>query len=689
MERVVNAAKIANAHDFISKMPRKYETAVGERGVLLSGGQKQRIAIARAIIGDPRILLLDEATSALDSKSESLVQQAIEKASRGRTTIVIAHRLSTVRQADNIIVLSDGAIAEQGTYASLMDRGGLFRQLVQAQELNVQTPHLGDIVGVESEHALANDNEKDRDSLDIDDIEKPALREESPAKPGPSQPILSFMWSLNKSEKWFILLGLLCSVISGTNQPIRGILFGHSVMAVSLPISEKEKIRHDSNFWAAMFVVLALVQLFALSGQGFFFGISSENLVRRAQGLAFRSILREDISFFDKPENSPGKLSSLLSKDANSIAGLSGSVLGAAIVFSTTVFGSIGIALAYGWKLALVCMSVMPVFLGCGFLRFWVLASYDKKVLRTGEAAGFASEVTNGIKTVASFTMERKIIAQYRRLLSAEAFGGIGFILKSSAAYAFSQAIIFGGSALGFWYGGNLIANGEYTVLAFFICFTETLFGAQAAGNIVSFAPEIGTGTGAARSFQRLIESEPKIDVWAATGEDPSPVKGTIEFRDVHFRYPQRQHHPALAGLNITAAEGRLTAIVGPSGSGKSTALALIERFYSPSGGSVLLDGRDISGLNLRLCRGQMALVSQDTTLYTGTIKENLCLDSANVSQEDVETACRTANIYDFIVRPAIARVSGAKFARFPCRMASIHSSGQKAIPSLAGRDSE
>ena len=388
-----------------------------------------------------------------------------------------------------------------------------------------------------------------------------------------------------------------------------------------------------------------------MSGQGFFFGLSSEHLVRRVQGLAFRSILREDISFFDKPENSPGKLSYLLSNDANSIAGLSGSVLGAAIVFFTTVFGSIGIAIGYGWKLGLVCMSVMPVFLACGFLRFWILSGYDKRVQRKGAAAGFASEVTNGIQTVASFTMERKMIGQYSSLLAAEAFGEIGFILKSSAAYAFSQAVVFGGSALGFWYGGNLIANGEYTVLAFFIAFTETLFGAQAAANIVSFAPEAGTGTRAAKSFQRLIESQPKIDVCSPAGKNPGPAKGTIEFRDIHFRYPQREPQPALTGLNFTAEQGKLTAIVGPSGSGKSTALALIERFYSPSSGSILLDGKNISDFNLRQYRGQMALVSQDTTLYTGTVKDNLCLGSADrESQEELDAACKTANIYDFIV---------------------------------------
>ena len=118
-DRIIRAAKMANAHDFITSLPDGYETHVGERGVLLSGGQKQRVAIARAVVSDPKILLLDEATSALDTKSEGVVQHALDVAAQGRTTIVIAHRLSTIKTADNIVVMKLGKIIEQGTHDQL------------------------------------------------------------------------------------------------------------------------------------------------------------------------------------------------------------------------------------------------------------------------------------------------------------------------------------------------------------------------------------------------------------------------------------------------------------------------------------------------------------------------------------------------------------------------------------------
>uniref|UniRef100_A0A1A8P683 ATP-binding cassette, sub-family B (MDR/TAP), member 9 n=1 Tax=Nothobranchius pienaari TaxID=704102 RepID=A0A1A8P683_9TELE len=135
MEAVVQAATKANAHDFISTLPKGYDTSVGEKGTQLSGGQKQRVAIARALIRNPRVLVLDEATSALDAESEHIVQQALNNIMQEHTVMVIAHRLSTVEKADNIIVIDGGLVAEQGSHDELMASGGLYCKLVQRQVL--------------------------------------------------------------------------------------------------------------------------------------------------------------------------------------------------------------------------------------------------------------------------------------------------------------------------------------------------------------------------------------------------------------------------------------------------------------------------------------------------------------------------------------------------------------------------
>jgi ATP-binding cassette, subfamily B (MDR/TAP), member 1 len=369
MKLVISAAKTANAHDFIDSMPSGYQTQVGGRGFLLSGGQKQRIAIARAIVSNPKVLLLDEATSALDSRSEGIVQQAIENASLGRTTLVIAHRLSTIRKADNIIVLSKGQIVEQGTHAELISNEGVYYQLVQAQSLSTVSRG-SDAEDADSEKNLPTGSyQKDGTTLEDSGMDQTILekqltrRSTSSSVKAQQRPsliqLIKFMWSLNKPEKYLLMIGAFFSVLSGANQPVRGILFAHSIMAISLPMSQKAKIRHDSDLWAGMFLMLALVELIALSGQGLAFAASSERLVRRAQSKAFAAILRQDIAFFDKKENSAGGLSTVLTTEATKLAGLSGATMGAVIVFLTTVIGAVGVALGFGWKLALVCMSIM------------------------------------------------------------------------------------------------------------------------------------------------------------------------------------------------------------------------------------------------------------------------------------------------------------------------------------------
>lgn len=131
MDEIVAAAKTANAHDFITHFPDGYDTVVGERGHALSGGQKQRVAIARALIKRPRVLILDEATSALDPESERLVQDAVDRAKVGRTVVLVAHRLSTIKSADRIAVISDGGVVEQGTFDELASRDdSVFSQVV-------------------------------------------------------------------------------------------------------------------------------------------------------------------------------------------------------------------------------------------------------------------------------------------------------------------------------------------------------------------------------------------------------------------------------------------------------------------------------------------------------------------------------------------------------------------------------
>lgn len=676
-EMCIKAAKMANAHDFVTALPEGYETNVGERGFLLSGGQKQRIAISRAIVSDPKILLLDEATSALDTKSEGVVQAALEVAAAGRTTITIAHRLSTIKDADNIVVMSNGEIVEQGTHDELLERKAAYYNLVEAQKIAESKE-----MTAEEEDAI---DERDNDLVrkastksqalfqqDPDDLNMSNKLKRSASSKSQSSLFLErnahgeyvqqySLWTLvkligsfNRTEIKWMLVGLFFSIICGGGNPTQSVFFAEEVTAISLSAADGAKVLSDTSFWSLMYLMLACVQFIAYASQGIAFALCSERLIRRVRDRAFRTMLRQDIGFFDREENSSGALTSFLSTETTHVAGLSGVTLGTIISVLTTLIAAIAVSCAIGWKLALVCTSTIPILLSCGFFRFWLLARFQARAKKAYEkSASYACEATSAIRTVASLTREYDVLKAYQQSLASQQKESLISVAQSSLLYASSQSFMFLCIALGFWYGGTLISSKEYDMFQFFLCFQSIIFGAQSAGTIFSFAPDMGKAKQAAQELKTLFDRKPAIDSWSNDGEKVSHVEGAIEFRDVHFRYPTRPEQPVLRGLNLTVKPGQYVALVGASGCGKSTTIALLERFYDPLVGGVYVDGKEISSLNINDYRSYVALVSQEPTLYQGSIKENILLGRAGVdgdiTDSMIEDACREANILEFI----------------------------------------
>lgn len=650
VEMIEEAARIANAHDFIMDLPDGYQTKVGERGNLLSGGQKQRIAIARAIVSDPKILLLDEATAALDTKSESLVQDALDRASKGRTTIVIAHRLSTIKNADNIVVMAHGRIVEQGTHTQLIEQAKVYASLVQAQELTSKV----NAAGINNRESVM-DPEKA-----VDDKENLALVRTATSAPSvftqkknekdkeySTWQLVKFSWEMNEGEHMIMGLGLIFSFLAGCNPAVQAIFLGNSINSLLSPGTSLGG--HGISFWCWMFFMLGIAMLIFFYMQGMTLSKGSARLIGNVRIRAFDAMLRQDMEFFDGETVTSGALANFLSSEANRLAGLSGSTLGSIVSSAASIFVAIIVGLAFGWKLALVCSSTIPLMLACGYFRFYALTRMEKRTKESSDAASFACEAASSIRTVASLSLERYLLVEYHGKLGNQARDNLKFTNVSAGLYAASQGLSLFIFALVFWYGGKLLFAQEYTVLQFFIVYSAIINGAQSAGAIFSFAPDMGEARKAAMLLKSFLNRVPKIDHWSTEGKKIDSIEGKIALHDVRFTYPGRPDHRVLKGITLSAEPGQFVALVGASGSGKSTIMQLLERFYDPSSGSVMVDDVDLKDYNLQDYRAQMAIVSQETTLYTGTIRENILADKDDVSEEAIIQACKDANIYEFI----------------------------------------
>lgn len=417
--------------------------------------------------------------------------------------------------------MTQGRIVEQGTHDELLASQGAYYNLVEAQKIaatqelspedEAEIDALDDKLIRTKSTASGQVYTEDPDDKNIGDRlnrSQTQKSQSSVALQGRKSPdrqqdslwtLIKLIASFNKTEIKWMVCGLLFSIICGAGNPVQAVFFAKNIMALSLPLknpftgqeipANRQTLRHDVNFWSLMYLMLALVQFISFCGQGTAFAFCSERLIHRVRDRAFRTMLRQDIEFFDKEENSAGALTSFLSTQTTHVAGLSGVTLGTLITVCTTLIGAIALATSIGWKLALVCTATIPILLGCGFFRFWMLAQFQRRSKKAYEnSASYACEATNAIRTVASLTREEDVLQHYRESIQAQGKSSLKSIAKTSLLYAASQSLTFLCIALGFWYGGQLIANREYSMFQFFVCFSSIIFGAQSAGTIFSFA---------------------------------------------------------------------------------------------------------------------------------------------------------------------------------------------------------
>ncbi|RHZ74187.1 hypothetical protein Glove_227g57 [Diversispora epigaea] len=648
LDEVIEACKKSNAHEFIKDLPKAYDTEVGDKGSLLSGGQKQRIAIARAIIKNPAILLLDEATSALDTESEHLVQEALDKAtaSKSFTSIVIAHRLSTVKNADKIVVMNQGEIVEIGNHEELIAKRGAYYDLVQAQELKVEEDK--DVEEIEVSSQSEDEDDMTQDDSDIK-IGLKSLEEEEDKKkleqPSPFGKILK----LQKSEYPLFFTGLIGSVISGLIFPIFSILLVDILN--NLTETDREKLLSDSNFWSLMFLVLAIASAIGNFVHTFFFSFAGEKLTWRLRVMTFTALLKQEIGYFDDEKNSTGILTSKLAVDATKVEGLTGLLMGNIFFSLTSVIAGLIIAFIYGWKLALAVLAIVPFFVISAGLQLRSIAGFGEKTRKTYEESNeIVQQSVSHIRTIASLTLEKTFFKFYQIAITSPHKIALKGIMISSLGFGFAQGALFFIYALAFWYGGKLVASGEYTPMEMLKAFFPILFMALGVGQASTFAPNISKAKIAAISIFEILERQSLIDPTQNEGKDrPTPVTGHSEFHDVYFNYPARPKVKVLRGLNLSIKSGKTVALVGPSGSGKSTVISLLLRYYDTRSGNVDLENVNVKNWNLEYLRSNLSFVEQEPILFDVSIRDNIAYGKDICTQEEIETAAKSANIYDFI----------------------------------------
>ncbi|XP_038890487.1 LOW QUALITY PROTEIN: ABC transporter B family member 15-like [Benincasa hispida] len=659
IDEVVEAAKASNAHCFISQFPQGYDTQVGERGVQMSGGQKQRIAIARAIIKRPRILLLDEATSALDSESERIVQEALDKAAVGRTTIIIAHRLSTVRNADLIAVLQNGQVMEIGSHNDLIrNQAGLYTSLVHLQHKSPPEPPSSSISHIEKttttttgSRRLPHLSRSSSANSGASDVVHETAPSSSNIEKEQELPIPSFrrLLALNLPEWRQGLMGCSGAILFGAVQPLYAYAMGSMISVYFL--HSHEEIKAKTRTYALCFVGLAMFSFLVNILQHYNFAYMGEYLTKRVREMMLSKILTFEIGWFDQDEHSSGAICSRLSKDANVVRSLVGDRMALIVQTISAVTIAFTMGLVISWKLALVMIAVQPLVICCFYTRRVLLKKMSNKAIKAQEQSSkLAAEAVSNLRTITAFSSQERILKMLEKAQEGPKRESIKQSWYAGIGLGCSQSLTTCSWALDFWYGGKLVAQGQTTAKALFETFMILVSTGRVIADAGSMTTDLAKGSEAVGSVFDVLDRFTKIEPDDPEGYKPNKLIGQIEINNVDFTYPSRPEAMIFRGFSINIEAGKSTALVGQSGSGKSTIIGLIERFYDPIKGTINLDGRDIKSYHLRTLRKHIALVSQEPTLFAGTIRENIIYGiSRAVDESEIIEATKASNAHDFI----------------------------------------
>ncbi|WP_394433887.1 ABC transporter ATP-binding protein [Streptomyces sp. SGAir0957] len=674
-EQIEAAVRAAQADRFIAELPDGYDTKVGEHGLTLSGGQRQRLALARAILTDPRLLVLDDATSAVDARVEHEIHEALRGVMAGRTTLLIAHRRSTLGLADRIAVLDDGRLAALGTHEELEADSPLYRRLLTDPD---------ELGGVSPGHALPAAGQP----------EDTSVRDELDAEFDAERGVTPRLWTGDREPKDTALSGMpatpellaqvdalppatdtpeidearavtpeksygLRRLLAGFGRPL---LISLALVAVDagvgllLPVLIRHGIDEGVSrmalgaVWTAagLALVAVLVQWVAQTGETRMTGRTGERVLYSLRLKIFAQLQRLGLDYYERELT--GRIMTRMTTDVDALSTFLQTGLVTAFVSVVTFFGIMVALLVIDVQLALVVFATLPpLIVGTFFFRRSSVKAYELARERVSVVNADLQESVAGLRIVQAFRREKDGVERFAAGSQAYRKARIRGQWLISVYFPFVQLLSSVAAAAVLMVGAHRVDAGTLTTgaLVAYLLYIDLFFApVQQLSQVFDGYQQATVSLG---RIQELLR-EPTSTKNPRAPRDVPALRGEIAFEDVDFAYgADGDPEAALRDVTLRIPAGQTVAFVGETGAGKSTLVKLVARFYDPTGGRVTVDGTDLRDLDLTAYRHRLGVVPQEAYLFPGTVRDAIAYGRPDASDAQVEAAARAVGAHDMI----------------------------------------